>query len=155
MDRPNDAMVKFGAALKQTDQSSLSDEVKANNRRIYLFNIARVAVKNSDFATAKAKHDEFADQVEALNNPNQIRLAHQLAGMIALEEEDYDKAIEELLQANQQNPYNLYQIAVANKNKGDLEKASEFCAKAAHFNGLNNINYAFIRKTAEDMLSGL
>ena len=155
MGRQNEAMSKFDSALQHIEESDLSEQVKENARRFYLFNSARVAMKNKEFDTAKTKCEEFTSQVQAINNPNQIRLAHQLSGMIALEEKDYDKAIEELAQANQQNPYNLYRMAIAYQNKNDAENTKLFCEKAAHFNGLNNLNYAFIRIKAKDMLVGL
>jgi hypothetical protein len=33
--------------------------------------------------------------------------------------------------------------------KGDKEKAKEFCAKAAGFNSLPQLNYAFVRAKAK------
>jgi len=74
--------------------------------------------------------------------------------MIALEEKDYDKAIAELQQANQQNPYALYRQCLAYKGKGDSAKAAEFCRKAAEFNSLPQMNLAFIRAKATKMSKG-
>ena len=149
------ALAKYNQAVKTVEQSDLSEEVKDNTRRGYLFNAGRVAVKKKDFVTAKAKSAEYSKQVQAINNPFQIRLSHQLVGMIALEEKDYDKALQELQQANQQDPYNLYRMALAHKGKGDTEKAREFCTQAAKFNGLDGLNYAFIRNKAEQMLASM
>ena len=73
--------------------------------------------------------------------------------MIALEEKDYDKAIAELPQANQQNPQNLYRLSQAYQGKGDNAKAKEFAAKAAGFNSLPQLNYAFIRAKAQEIAS--
>ncbi|MBC8185273.1 tetratricopeptide repeat protein [candidate division KSB1 bacterium] len=150
--RFDEALANYEAALKTVVKSDLSEEVKDNNRRGNLFNVARVMFKKGDIAGAKAKAKEFHEQVKATNNPNQIRLAHQLAGMIALEEQEYDQAIEEFQQANQQNPYNLFRMALAYKGNGDTEKAQEFFARAANFNALNNPNQAYIRTKAQKML---
>jgi lipopolysaccharide biosynthesis regulator YciM len=68
--------------------------------------------------------------------------------MIALEEKDYGKAVSELQQANQQNPYDLYRLCQAYQGKGDAGQAKEFCKKAAEFYSLPAINYAFIRMKA-------
>ena len=135
--------------------SNLSKEVKDNAKRSYLFNTARVALKKNDSTSAKNKSEEFIKQIETLNNQNQIRLSHQLKGMIALEEKNYDKAIEEFLKANQRNPYNLYRICLAYKGKGDKEKFKLFCTKVIEFNALNSLNYSFIRNKAKDMIAGL
>ncbi len=78
----------------------------------------------------------------------QTKQAHQLIGMIALEEKDNDKAVSELQQANQQNPYDLYRLCQAYQGKGDASHAKEFCGKAATFNSLPAINYAFVRTKA-------
>lgn len=73
--------------------------------------------------------------------------------MIALAENDYDKAVAELMQANQQNPYNLFRLAVAYKGKGDAANSKTYCKKAAKFNALNSLNQGFIRSKAEKMLA--
>jgi len=147
-----EAMEMFKKAIILVEESNLTEEVKNNNKRAYLFNTARFALKKNDYETAKVKSEEYHKQVEAIENPLQIKLSHQLAGMIALEEKDYDKALEELLQANQQNPYNLYRIALAYTGKGDIEKTKEYCEKVVKFNALNNLNYAFIRKKAQEFM---
>ncbi|HEX9653553.1 MAG TPA: hypothetical protein VGA99_07565, partial [bacterium] len=104
-------------------------------------------------ALAKSKAAEYKKQIEQLNNPFQIRLSHQIAGMIALAEKSFDTAISELKQANQQDPYNLYRMAKAYEGKGDTAKAKEMYAMAANFNALNNMNQAFIRNKAKQMVA--
>jgi tetratricopeptide (TPR) repeat protein len=69
-------------------------------------------------------------------------------GLIAMEEKDYDKAVSELKQANQQNPYDLYRLCQAYSAKGDAAAAKEQCGKAANFNSLPAIQYAFVRTKA-------
>ena len=153
--KPDQAAAKYGMALEVVKKSDLSEEVKANTELNLLYNVARVALKKGDFAEAGAKAKQYLKGVETIRNPNQIRLAHELAGMIALEQKDYDGAIGELNQASQLNPYNHYRMALAYKGMGDIDKAKEFCRKAANFNALNNINYAFIRAAAEDLLKSM
>lgn len=151
----DEAMAKYEQSVEFVEKSKLAQEVKDNVKRGFLYNAARVALKKKDFATAKAKSKEYQKQVEAINNPFQIRLSHELAGMIALEEKDHDKALQELQQANQQNPYNFYRMALACEGKGDKRKAKKLCMKAAEFNALNNLNYAFIRNKAKQMLADM
>ncbi len=145
----------FERTLKMTEDSNLSQEIKDNAKRFHHYNLARVALGKKDYATAKTEAEEFRKGVEAAKNPAQIRQAHELTGMIALEEKDYDKAVAELQQANQQNPYDLYRLCQAYQGKGDKEKAKEFCVKAAGFNSLPQLNYAFIRMKAEKMGTGM
>jgi hypothetical protein len=70
-----------------------------------------------------------------------------------LEEKNYDPAIAELLQANQQNPYVLYLLGQAYQGKGDTGKAKETFTKTAKFNSLPQLNYAFVRSRAEKALA--
>lgn len=89
-----------------TQDSNLSQEIKDNTALFHHYNLARVA-----FGTA------------------QMRQAHQLRGLVALEWKEYDKAVDELKQANQQNPYDLYRLCQAYSAKGDGASAKEFCGK--------------------------
>jgi tetratricopeptide (TPR) repeat protein len=149
------AQAKYQKAVEVMEASNLSEEVKDQTRRGFLFNSSRVALGKKDFAAAKAKAEEYRKQVEVIGNPFQIRLAHQLLGMIALEEKDYDTALQELGQANQQNPYNFYRMARAYQGKGDQEKAKEFFLKAANFNALNSLPQAYIRSKAQKMAESM
>lgn len=149
----DEALAKYEASVKLIESSNLSSEVKENARRLHLNNEARIALLKMDLATAKAKSAEFHAQAEAAHNNFQMWQAHELAGMIAMEEMAYDSAIEHFQKANQQNPYTFYRLALAYEGKGDMEKAKEACAKAAGFNSLNNLNYAFMRKRAEQKLA--
>ena len=151
MGKYDDAKAAFERGLKMTEDSNLSQEIKDNASRFHHFNLVRVALGKKDLATAKKEAEEFRKATEALKNPAQTRQAHELAGMIALEEKDYDKAVAELQQANQQNPYDLYRLCQAYQGKGDSGKAKEFCTKAANFNSLPQLNYAFIRTKAGKM----
>ncbi|OGF64831.1 MAG: hypothetical protein A2Y62_17380 [Candidatus Fischerbacteria bacterium RBG_13_37_8] len=152
---PDEAMKKFAEAQKVMQGSNLSKEIKDNANRMFLYNSATVALDKKDFATAKAKLKQFHDQAVSLNNTFQIRQAHELAGRIALDEKNYAVAINEFGLSNQQNPYNLYRIALAYKGKGDTNMAKEFCKRAVNFNAFNNINQAFIRLKAAKMLFSL
>jgi tetratricopeptide (TPR) repeat protein len=97
--------------------------------------------------------EEFRQKVEAANNPAQVKQAHQLAGRIALAEKDYKTAIAELEQANQQNPRVFYWLGVAYRANGDDTNAQQYFKKAADFNSLPNLNYAFIRTEVQKKAS--
>ena len=144
----DEAKSQFERGLKMTEASNLSQEIKDNAQLFHHFNLARVALGKKDLATAKTEAEAYRKGTDALKNPFQIKQAHSLAGMIALEERDYDKAIAELQQANPQNPYDLYRLCQASQGKGDMGKAKEFCSKAATFNSLPQLNLAFIRMKA-------
>ena len=113
-----------------------------------------ISSPKKDTKTARAEAEQFRTGAEASKNPALVRQAHELAGMVALAQKDYDSAIAELQQASQQNPRNLYRLGQAYQGKGDSAKAQEYCAQAAGFNSLPQLNYAFIRTKAKKMAGG-
>ena len=147
------ANVMFKSSLKEVLDSDRSDDIKDNAKRISLFNDGWVAMKQKDFPRAKEQADAFMKEVSAINNPNQIKLGHQLNGMIALAMQDYTTALSELEQSNLQNPYNYYRMALAYMGMGDNEKMIECAKKAADFNGLANLQLSFIRTKAKAMMA--
>lgn len=149
MGKPDQARAEFERGLKLVEGSDLSAAIKANAALVSHFNLGRVAAAKKDSAAAKSEADLFRKGAEAAQNPAQVRNAHELDGIIALAEKDYDRAIAELLQANQQNPQDLYRLCQAYKGKGDAAKAKEYCEKAANFNSLPQVNYAFVRTKAK------
>jgi tetratricopeptide (TPR) repeat protein len=145
MGKYDEAKVQYEKSLKMTQDSNLSQQIKDNAALFHHYNLARVALGKKDLVTAKAEASAFMNGVK---NPLQTKQAHQLMGLIAMEEKDYDRAIGELQQANQQNPYDLYRLSQAYSAKGDAAKAKEFGQKAANFNSLPAIQYAFVRTKA-------
>lgn len=148
MGKHDDAKAQFEKGLKMTEASSLSQEIKDNARLFHHYNLARVALGKKDLPAAKREGDAFRTGAEAKKNAAQMRQVHQLIGLIALEMKDYEKAVSEFQQANQQNPYDLYRLCQAYQGKGDAGQAKTFCGKAANFNSLPAINYAFVRTKA-------
>jgi tetratricopeptide (TPR) repeat protein len=147
--KPDAAKKEYDEALDIAEKSSLSDQVKANVRRTHHYNMARVAVANKDLDGARREADAFRAAAAESKNPFVIQNSHELDGIIALAAKDWDRAITELRQANPQNPEDLYRLALAHQAKGDSAKAREYFTKAANFNSLPNILYAFVRVKAK------
>ncbi|HXD29489.1 MAG TPA: tetratricopeptide repeat protein [Pyrinomonadaceae bacterium] len=149
----DEAKELYAKAAKMIEESNQSQAIKDNAKLFSHFNLARVAIGKNDLAAAKNEADAF-QKAAAPNNPNQQKQVHSLNGMIALAEKDYNKAIAELAQANQQNPQDLYRQCQAYEGKGDGAKAKEFCKKAAEFNSLPAMNLAFVRAKAAKTSKG-
>jgi tetratricopeptide (TPR) repeat protein len=150
----DDAAQQFEHSLQIIQSSSLSQEIKDNAILLHHFNLAGLAIGKKDYAAAKTHAEEFRKGAEANKNELQVKQAHELAGRIALAEKNYDIAIAELQQANEQNPRNLYRMAQAYQGKGDSMKAREYYVQAAGFNSLPQLNYAFIRLKAQKIAAG-
>jgi len=151
MGQPDAALKRFDQAVQVVEASDLSREVKENTRLLHHYNAARVALRKNDLASAKEHTGAFLKGVTALGNTAQIRLAHEVAGMIALQEKNFEQALAELAQSNLQDPYNLYRMGMAYEGKGDQSKARELFHSAANHNTLPTLNYGFIRKKAGKM----
>jgi tetratricopeptide (TPR) repeat protein len=143
--RFEDAQREFDRSFQMIENSSQSQGVKDTAKLLHQFNLTEIAIEKKNLAAAKAKAEEFRTGAEATKNPAQLRQAHELAGRIALGEKDYAKAIGELQQADQQNPQNLYRLSQAYRGTGDQTKAEGYLAKAANFNSLPRLAYAFVR----------
>jgi tetratricopeptide (TPR) repeat protein len=144
--KPDEAAKRFEQALRIQNTSDLSREVKDNARLIHHYNLGRVALRKGNRASAKSHAEVLTRLADALGNSFQIQLAHELTGSIALQEKDFERALAELAQANQQNPYNLYRIGLAHEGKGDQAKAREMFHQAANINTLPTLNHGFVRE---------
>jgi tetratricopeptide (TPR) repeat protein len=153
--KADQALARFEKGLALVKKSNLAEEVKANNALFHHFNRARVALAKKNYSLAADEAGLFRKGAEAKNNLNQIRLAHEVAGTIALATKRYDTAITELQQASQQNPYNLYRLALAYQGKGMKSEAKEKMHQAAKFNVLPAPNFAYIRTKAEKALPAI
>ena len=106
MGKYDEALNAFDASVDLIEHSDLSAEMKKNVLVIAHFNRAQVAVARGDFGKAKEEIEAYWQGIRVKNNSNQIRFTHELRGNLALAEKKYNEAVDELLQANQQDPYN-------------------------------------------------
>jgi tetratricopeptide (TPR) repeat protein len=151
MSNYDEAKRQFDRSLQMIQASSLSQDIKDNATLLHHFDMAGITLAKKDYAAARTYAAEFRKGAEAGKNQLQVQQAHELDGRIALAEKNNDKAIAELEQANLQDPRNLYRLSLAYGARGDTAKAQEFLAKAAGFNSLPQLNYAFIRTKVQKM----
>ncbi|MCU0610456.1 MAG: tetratricopeptide repeat protein [Candidatus Eisenbacteria bacterium] len=151
--RIDDAQARFDTSVALMRGSGLAQEVIDNAVRANRYNTAKVALARGDAASARAQWKAFHREVEALNNPNQLRLSSELAGLIALSGRQYDTALREFGHASQLDPYNLYRTALAYKGKGDSKSARAWFRRVVEFNPINNLNHALVRQRAVEALA--
>ena len=144
---PTAAETRYRRALEVVEAStSVAAVNKENQRRLQPFRAGRVALARNDLATAKAQSATFSEKVASSGSVFQKKLAHELAGQVALATKNYDQAIAELSQANQVDPYNVYRLSLAYAGKGDAAKAKDLAKRADNDNSLSNLNHAFVRR---------
>ena len=144
MGRIEEALSWFTQSMELVDDSDLPQTVKGNSHILHLANLARIFAARGEFNKAHETAALFAKKVSERNNPMQILRIHRLNGIIALAEGNYQEAIEELSQANQLNPYNLYRIGLAHEALGNLEQAANFKLQAEELNVLNSMDQAIV-----------
>jgi tetratricopeptide (TPR) repeat protein len=145
----DEAKKTFESSVQKTEASGLSDEIKNNAKLQHHFDLTLVALGKKDVKAAKSEAEEFRKGAEASGNPAQAKQVHELAGAIGLAEKNYDGAIAELEQANQQDPRNLYRLYEAYQAKGDQAKAKEYLTQVTTLNPLPQLPYAFVRAKAQ------
>jgi len=153
--QPDDAQKAYKKSLTVILESDLSQENKDQAKLQFLFSEAVVAAKTGDIEKAQEKAELFLKGAKVNNSPFTIRQAHMALGIVALAAEQFETAVAELKQANQQNPYNLYRLAKAYKGAGDEKLAKSYCEQSANFRALSSMNQAFIQSKAEKMLATL
>ena len=147
-EKPDDALKYYEKSIEFFEKSNISQDLKYYVRRQLFVVSGRVAFYKNDINTLKKYTEKYKSSAQQTMNPNEIRSAHELAGYIYLLEENLPKAIYEFRQANQENPIILYLIGTAYEELGDGDKARQIYESVAHFNSLNDMNFAFIRKKA-------
>ncbi|MCP4685848.1 MAG: hypothetical protein GY867_10440, partial [bacterium] len=78
-----------------------------------------------------------------------------LEGLVAMKAGDFDKAVSELEQTNSQNPVFLYFLGESVIASGDAERGKDIISQVAHFNSVNDLNYALMRARATRRLNEL
>ncbi len=147
------AAASFAEAEALMAKASVPAEVKQANHRNNLFNTARVALARGDVKTAQAQAELYQSQVAAKQIPFEVWQAHELLGMVAIAQRDFDRALAELAKSSHQNPRVLYLTAVALQGKGDAQRAQSAAQAVATFNGLHAA-YVFVRPEAQRMATG-
>jgi tetratricopeptide (TPR) repeat protein len=104
-----------------------------------------ILAANNELNKATAEAEKCRIRVESRNNPVEERQVNAFLGRLEFVKGNYDKAIEYLNKAGDEDPQNWYYAAVAYKKKGEIQKASELFEKIRQFH-VNGLSIAFARK---------
>ncbi len=151
--RIDEAKGDFARSLELAKQSAIPDSTMKSFELGFDGRMALVAAAKGDFENAKKQAEVMRAGFEAMGNPNQVQAAHQVMGIIALDQKNYDEAISHLTEANMQSPYVMFQLARAYAGKKDTEKAAGYYRKVANADILPTLEYAMVRKQATEALA--
>ena len=135
------------ACTQVVRDSDLSPATEQDFQQRALFYKGIIAAKHKDFEKAAAIVDEYRAMVAGHNDPRETENLHTLMGHIYNEKSDYAKAVEQLQQGDQENPFTLYHLALAQSRLGNSVEASELFEKVAYWNE-HSLGYALVRSRA-------
>ena len=144
----------FAAALKHRQQANINDANKAQFGRTHLFKTAIAAMIGDNAEAATARAAEYTAAAEVDGTAFERRRIHELAGYLAMFNDDMEGAAEHLAQASQLDPIVLYWSAVVNAEIGNIEKAADLAERAANRNTLSP-NLPFFRADAQKLLADM
>ena len=127
--------------------------MKDNAERIQSLQPRAGCSRLKKISSAKTETETFRKGAEAAKNANQLKQAHELAGRIALEEKNYDAAISEFGQSNQQNPDVLYLTSRGLQSEGRCCERENILHEGRKVQLTPNLNFAFVRNKAEKALA--
>jgi tetratricopeptide (TPR) repeat protein len=135
-------------SLGLIEEARVFERVKRNARVDFEFGMAQVLLERGNLSEARKRAETYLTTVEPLLNPFRIRNAHSILGRLSLAEGNYERAISELLQADQQQAWTLFHLARAYEGNGQMAEALEFYRSAANMYQFNSLGYARIRARA-------
>jgi tetratricopeptide (TPR) repeat protein len=132
-----------------------SSAFKYMNKRVFLYQMAIVASKNGNTDKARELAEKYREKAEAINSPLFDRAVHRLFGLIALDAQEWETAIEEFEQANIVDPFVRCKLADAYAGAGRTADAREQYELVVNEHRINDLQYATVRNYARDMLVNL
>jgi tetratricopeptide (TPR) repeat protein len=129
--------------LEQAEQVGTDAVMRGTQAGIAYFE-GSLAARRGDYQVATEKAQEFMTLLEQDANPRRNEAAHDLLGLVSLLQDDYTTAIQHYEQANVNNTYTQYHLALAHEGAGNTAQAQEMFAAIA-YNNFNSPGYALIR----------
>jgi len=153
LDEAASAVDKLAASLAESGTNSEDEDFARQQNATATFWSGKLAARQGDYAAAEAQAEEFAWLLVDDDNPRRLERYHELLGLIALKQEDYEGAIEHYRQANLSTSpgagdvKNIYMLARALQGAGKNDEASELLQEVAGWN-FNSAWFAMLRKEA-------
>lgn len=140
----------YNAALENRLAAGFNEANQAQAERTHMFKTAIAAMIAGDSEAAATRTAEYSAAADMNGTAFERLRVHELAGYLAMNNEDLDSAAQHYAQANQLDPVLLYWSAWANAELGNTEKAIDLATRAANRNTLN-ANLPFFRSSAQEL----
>lgn len=149
------AVEHLSASLAEAGRNSGDDDFARQQKATATFWQGKLAVRQGDYAAADARAQEFAALLADDDNPRRMERYHELLGLSALHQGNFDVAIEHYRQANLSTSpgagdvKNIFMLAQALRGAGQTEEADELLDEVANWN-FNSAWFAMLRNEAVD-----
>ena len=154
LDEAASAVDQLVASLAESGTNSGDEDFARQQKATAIFWSGKLTARQGDYAAAEAQAEEFARLLADDNNPRRMEPYHELLGLVALKQEDYERAIEHYRQANLStgpgfngDVKNIFMLARALQGAGKTDEASELLQEVAGWN-FNSVWFAMLRKEA-------
>jgi tetratricopeptide (TPR) repeat protein len=153
LDEAASAVEHLSASLAEAGRNSGDENFVRQQKATVAYWMGKLAARQGDYAAAEAQAEEFAQLLADDDNPRKLERYHELLGLMALKQEDYEGAIAHYRQANLSTSpgagdvKNIYMLARALQGAGKTAEASELLHEVATWN-FNSAWFAMLRKEA-------
>ncbi len=151
---PTPAEEHYNAALDHRLAAGFNEANQAQAERTHMFKTAIAAMMADDAEAAATRTAEYSAAAEMNGTAFEKLRVHELAGYLAMYNEDLESAAQHYAQANQLNPVLLYWSANTHAELGNTDKAIELATRAANRNTLSG-NLPFFHSDAQELLAKL
>ena len=153
LDEAASAVDQLSASLAEAGKNSGDENFARQQKATAAYWSGKLAARQGDFAAAEAQAEEFAGLLAEDDNPRKLERYHELLGLIALKQDDYERSIEHYRQANLSTSpgggdvKNIYMLARALQGVGNTGEADKLLQEVANWN-FNSAWFAMLRKEA-------
>lgn len=158
LDEAATAVGLLSASLAESGSNSGDENFARQQKATATYWEGKLAVRQGDYETAAAKAEEFAALLAEDSNPRKMERYHEMLGLAALRQSEYETAIEHYRQANLSTSpgngdiKNIYMLAKALDAAGHSDEAAELMQEVANWN-FNSAWFAMLREDAAESSS--
>jgi tetratricopeptide (TPR) repeat protein len=145
--RTNELTERIAASVGSPEMKRYAEGARALGR-------SYVALVKGQFAAAEAAARDYVRINNADNEPEKARPAHQALGLIAFEQKKYDVAVRELTQADPDDMFTVYYLAMSHEALGHKPEAEKLYRRIASFN-FNSPGIGIVRREAIKKLKAI
>ncbi len=156
LDDAASAVEQLSVSLAESGTNAADENFARQQQATATYWKGKLAARQGDYEAAEALAEEFAALLADDDNPRRMERYHELHGLMALKQEDYDGAVAHYRQANLSTSpggfpggdvKNIYMLARALQGAGKTDEANELLEEVANWN-FNSVWFAMLRKEA-------